>query len=78
MWANERWKANLFPNNSRSTDFLAHYSRYFNTVEGNTTFYADPNAETILRWAATVPADFRFSLKVPKRLSHQNQGDALI
>lgn len=78
MWANDRWKANLFPSNSRSSDFLAHYSRYFNTVEGNTTFYADPNPDTILRWAAAVPSDFRFSLKVPKRLSHQIQADALI
>ena len=71
MWANERWKGSLFPENCRSTDYLAHYSRYFNAVEGNTTFYADPSAATIERWSASVPANFRFSLKVPKRLSHQ-------
>ena len=47
MWANERWKGNLFPNQSRSADFLAHYSRYFNSVEGNTTFYADPTPATV-------------------------------
>ncbi len=70
MWANERWKGGLFPENSRSSDYLAHYSRYFNSVEGNTTFYADPSPASIERWAASVPADFRFSLKIPKRLSH--------
>ncbi len=71
MWANERWKGSLFPENCRSSEYLAHYSRYFNAVEGNTTFYADPSPATIERWAASVPADFRFSLKIPKRLSHQ-------
>ncbi len=71
MWANERWKGSLFPKNSRSSDYLAHYSQYFNAVEGNTTFYADPTPATIERWANVVHPDFRFSLKVPKRLSHQ-------
>jgi uncharacterized protein YecE (DUF72 family) len=71
MWANERWKGGLFPKNCRSSEYLAHYSQYFNAVEGNTTFYADPTPETIERWAHAVPTDFRFTLKVPKRLSHQ-------
>lgn len=71
MWANERWKGNLFPQQSRSSDFLAHYSQYFNAVEGNTTFYADPSPSTVERWRNSVPANFRFSLKIPKRLSHQ-------
>lgn len=71
MWANERWKGNLFPNQSRSADFLAHYSRYFNSVEGNTTFYADPTPATVERWAMQTPADFRFTFKIPKQLSHQ-------
>lgn len=71
MWANPKWKGSLFPQNSLSGDFLSHYSRYFNSVEGNTTFYADPSAETVQRWATQTAEDFRFTLKVPQRISHQ-------
>lgn len=70
MWANDKWKGSLFRDDCRSSEFLAQYARYFNSVEGNTTFYADPSAETIARWCSQVPADFRFMLKVPKRISH--------
>lgn len=71
MWANDKWKGTLFEPTSRPTEFLAQYARYFNAVEGNTTFYADPKPDTILRWSRQVPAGFGFMLKVPQRLSHQ-------
>lgn len=70
MWANDKWKGSLFRDDCRSSEFLAQYARYFNSVEGNTTFYADPSPDTVARWSVQVPADFGFMLKVPKRLSH--------
>lgn len=53
-------------------EHLAHYARVFNTVEGNTTFYASPTPDTVQRWADAVPAHFRFSFKFPKEISHQS------
>lgn len=70
MWANDKWKGSLYRDDCRSTEFLAHYSRYFNAVEGNTTFYADPNADTVAKWQRDVTGDFGFMFKVPKRISH--------
>lgn len=70
MWANDKWKGSLFRDDCRSSEFLAQYARYFNSVEGNTTFYADPSPETVERWCQQVPADFGFMLKIPKRISH--------
>lgn len=70
MWANSRWKGSLFANDLGNNDFLAGYSQYFNSVEGNTSFYADPSASQLARWAAQLPADFRFVFKVPRRFSH--------
>ena len=49
----------------RSADYLGHYGGIFNAVEGNTTFYARPSAETVRRWAETMPAGFRFCAKFP-------------
>lgn len=70
MWANEQWRGSLFENRCNTSDFLAQYSQYFNAVEGNTTFYANPSPATILRWKTQAGQSFRFTLKVPKQISH--------
>lgn len=49
---------------------LARYSASFNAVEINSSFYRDHRAATYERWARTVPADFRFSVKLAKRITH--------
>jgi uncharacterized protein YecE (DUF72 family) len=71
MWANPRWRGNLFADDSQATTFLSQYGRFFNAVEGNTTFYASPSADIILRWDEQSPESFRFNFKVPKSISHQ-------
>ncbi|EKN3360348.1 DUF72 domain-containing protein [Yersinia ruckeri] len=50
---------------------LADYSRYFNCVEGNTTFYALPKPEIVRRWRDMTPDTFRFCFKFPSTISHQ-------
>lgn len=73
VWANPQWKNLIFNSKLEPSEFLANYSRYFNSVEGNTSFYADPSAQTVARWAEQSSENFQFTLKVPKRLSHQFQ-----
>jgi len=69
-WGVKTWVGRLFPTATRSTEFLERYARVFNTVEGNTTFYALPTTETVARWATQVPDDFRFCFKFPRAVSH--------
>jgi uncharacterized protein YecE (DUF72 family) len=71
IWAYKDWVGDLFPVGSRSADFLSLYSRRFTCVEGNTTFYSIPDAETVSRWAEATPAGFKFCPKLPRELSHQ-------
>ena len=71
VWAYKGWVGELYPPGTRSGDFLNLYSRRFTTVEGNTTFYATPNAETVTRWATETPPGFEFCLKLPKNITHQ-------
>ncbi len=73
VWGQKTWVGNLFPKATKQKDFLAAYSRIFNTVEGNTTFYALPNAETVERWREQTPPGFRFCFKVPQVISHQKR-----
>jgi len=49
---------------------LERYSKVFNCVEGNTTFYATPSQEQCLQWRSQVPDDFRFLLKFPRTVTH--------
>lgn len=72
LWANAHWKGTLFPQNAKPGEFLAHYARVFNAVEGNTTFYAIPSEATVQRWLEATPEDFRFSFKFPRTITHQH------
>lgn len=49
---------------------LERYARVFSCVEINSTFYRSHRTLTYERWAASVPDGFRFSLKVPKEITH--------
>ena len=73
LWANAQWKGTLFPHDAKNADFLAHYARVFNAVEGNTTFYSVPSAEMVTRWLQSTPPTFRFSFKFPRTITHQQQ-----
>lgn len=50
---------------------LQRYAGRLNGVEINSSFYRPHQRKTYQRWAESVPEDFRFALKVPKRISHE-------
>ena len=50
---------------------LERYARVFVACEINSTFHRPHRESTFARWAASVPADFRFSVKLPKSITHQ-------
>lgn len=49
---------------------LERYAQRLNAVEINSSFHRHHRVQTYERWAACVPADFRFSVKVPRALTH--------
>ncbi|MEO6124490.1 MAG: DUF72 domain-containing protein, partial [Ilumatobacteraceae bacterium] len=73
MWANRDWVGPFFPSSTRPGDELAQYVHWCTAVEGNTTFYALPPADTVRRWTDTTPDTFRFICKVPKSISHDQR-----
>jgi uncharacterized protein YecE (DUF72 family) len=52
---------------------LARYATRFNAVEINSCFYRPHRTATYARWAASVPPDFRFALKLPRTISHERK-----
>lgn len=72
-WNYDAWTGPLYPEGTRPTDFLSVYSRAFETVEVDSTFYAIPAATTIRGWRDRTPADFVFALKLPQEITHEQR-----
>ncbi len=71
-WAFPGWKDRYFTD---APSRLASYGRVFNCVEGNTTFYSTPALGTVEQWRAAVLPPFRFSLKLPRAVTHERRPD---
>jgi len=52
---------------------LERYAKRLHAVEINSSFYRHHKINTYRRWADSVPAHFRFSVKVPKTLTHDGE-----
>jgi uncharacterized protein YecE (DUF72 family) len=50
---------------------LARYATRFDCVEINSSFYRSHQRDTYVRWAASVPPGFRFSVKLPQQITHE-------
>lgn len=75
QWAHRPWTESVYPASSAPRDALEHYAQVFNTVEGNTTFYAVPPRDVVMKWAAQTPTSFRLVLKLPKHITHERRLD---
>jgi uncharacterized protein YecE (DUF72 family) len=52
---------------------LERYAARLNAAEINSSFYRPHQPATYARWAESVPADFRFSVKLPKTITHEKR-----
>jgi uncharacterized protein YecE (DUF72 family) len=73
MWTHPSWQGRFVASPRPSQERLRSYAGWCNAVEGNTTFYATPARPTVASWAQQTDADFRFVLKLPKRITHERR-----
>ena len=62
------WKGYFYP--SGKINELEYYSRFFNTVEINSSFYRPPNPGYVYNWAKRVPDGFLFTVKLWQKFTH--------
>lgn len=67
-WSIPSQHAHLF---GEGDSHLSRYATRFDVAEINSTFYRPHQPRTFERWAATVPAGFRFSVKLPQAITHE-------
>lgn len=65
---NKKDLKNFYPRGVK--DELAYYSKHFNSIELNATFYGLFPPETFDKWYATTPQNFRFFPKLEQSISH--------
>jgi uncharacterized protein YecE (DUF72 family) len=59
-----------FPPAFRDSSRLTYYASLLNSLEVNSSFYKLPMASTIIKWAGEVAANFRFTFKLWKEITH--------
>jgi uncharacterized protein YecE (DUF72 family) len=69
-WSYPGWSALFYPEDLSSKDWLDFYSRHFDTVEINMTFYRFPKPETLRGWLDKTPPHFVFTLKANRQITH--------
>ena len=67
------WKGSFYPTNLAAAKMLPYYAERFPTVEINYTFYRMPNEKTLVGWSDATPDHFRFTLKAPRRITHDSR-----
>ncbi len=65
------WVGVFYPPKTSNKDFLPFYSKVFDTVELDTTFYAVPRKSTVEGWHANTPKHFQFACKLPQVITHE-------
>ena len=69
----KEWRPAFYPAEVSDKAFLRYYATRFNSVEINSTFYRMPSAKTLEAWMSATGEDFRFTLKAPRRITHQER-----
>lgn len=69
-YATPSWKKLFYPDDLPNKEWFDYYSKHFNTYEFNGSFYKFPTIQNLLSWHDKVSEDFKFSLKVPRIITH--------
>jgi uncharacterized protein YecE (DUF72 family) len=69
----KEWLGHFYPEKLAASEMLRYYAEQFATVEINNTFYRMPASAMLAQWAEQVPDHFTFTLKAPRRITHEQR-----
>jgi uncharacterized protein YecE (DUF72 family) len=69
-WNYPDWRGTVYPKGVPPSRWLEHYSRIFDTVEVNSTFYRLASPKAVAHWIEQTPPEFVFALKASRYLTH--------
>src|SRR5690606_6055616 len=69
-WRYVPWRGDFYPQGLKQKNELAFASRAVNSIEINGSFYALQRPSSYQSWYQQTPADFVFSVKAPRYITH--------
>ena len=69
-WRYPPWRGVFYPEGLTQARELEYASRQLPIIELNGSFYSLQTPERYARWAADTPADFMFTVKAPRYITH--------
>ena len=69
-WHYDDWRGRFYPEKLPRTKWLEFYSRHFQTVELNNSFYRLPSEAAFSNWYNSTPPGFTFAVKVSRFITH--------
>jgi uncharacterized protein YecE (DUF72 family) len=69
-WSYADWVGPFYPPNTKPDEYLGLYSKVFECVEVDSTFYRAPSPSMVGQWYSNTPTGFMFAPKLPKRMTH--------
>ncbi len=70
-WDYKDWVGPFYPKQLEKAQHLLYFSKIFDIVEINSTFYNLPTESMVLNWRNRVPENFRFIVKVWQNITHK-------
>lgn len=67
-WGYDDWVGPFYARGTPAGEFLAAYSRVFDAVEVDSTYYRAPSRSHTARWAEVTPKGFLFCPKLPEEI----------
>jgi uncharacterized protein YecE (DUF72 family) len=72
-WSYSAWQSHFYPKHLESKNYLEYYSKVFDYVEIDSSFYQIPSAIMARRWATVTPDNFKFTAKMVQTVTHEKR-----
>jgi uncharacterized protein YecE (DUF72 family) len=72
-WSYTSWQGPFYPKGTENSKWLNYYSKVFDYVEIDSSFYRIPNEYMVKNWYKRTPQNFRFTAKFPKVITHDKR-----
>jgi uncharacterized protein YecE (DUF72 family) len=71
------WKEIFYPKGLAQKNWFQYYCEHYNTIEINSSFYKLPTLAALQNWYEKSPADFLFTMKAPRGITHFKKFNAI-
>jgi uncharacterized protein YecE (DUF72 family) len=72
-WTYKHWKGLFYPDDLPQNRWFEYYTKFFDTVELNATFYRLFPEKTFIGWKEKAPEGFRFAVKLWRWITHRKR-----